>query len=132
MNWTIVVGVIISLMFLVSFTEWFYHLASGMDALIVSDSFEGYNIMKLGISSMLFMVFVFWIVATFYECPTPEEEREGLFAYMDCTIYSKVKSSPLGVYIPSPKIEDEIKEDDGQIEEEAPTYTGEEVLPGTF
>lgn len=124
MNWTVVVGVIIALMFLTAFTEWFYHLIAGANALIVEDSFVGFRIFKMGMSSVLFMAALLWVLAMFYECPTPEEEREGIFAYMDCTLYGWVKKSPLGAYIPKPT-DESVDEEDGQVEEEAPTYTGQ-------
>lgn len=124
MNWTVVVGVIIAIMFLTSFTEWFYHIVAGANALVINDSFAGYNIFKLGMSGMMFMVGMVWVLAMFYECPTPEEEREGVFVYMDCTLYSWVKSTPVGAYIPQP-VDETLDEKDGEIEEEAPTYTSQ-------
>lgn len=123
MNWTVVVGIIIAIMFLTSFTEWFYHLIAGTNALIAEDSFVGYSIFRFGLSGMLFIVGMFWILAMFYECPTPEEDREGVFVYMDCSLYRWVNNSPLGAYIPKP-VDEMIDEEAGKVEEEAPTYTG--------
>ena len=60
MKMPVVVGVIIALMFLISFFEWFYNLVSGMKQLVLDDEFFGWRIAWTSFISMAFMVAVFF------------------------------------------------------------------------
>jgi hypothetical protein len=120
MNWVVVVGVIIALMFLVAFTNWFYHIFAGINALIVEDLFVGYRIFGWGVGALLLMGGIFWINALIQECPTPEEDREGIFTLLDCRVYDWLLTTPAGNIINKPLPEEPAE----PVKEEAPTYPG--------
>ncbi len=92
MTGTIIVGVIIALMFLVSFTEWFYHLLVGVNETLVKDVFLAYRIGSYIVMSLIFMVGVFWILSLNSECPLMEKEKPGIFRYMNCDGYWEARS----------------------------------------
>lgn len=93
---TVIVGVIISLMFLVSFSEWFYHLVIGIDELLVKDLYIYYRISLWVGGGILFMAIVFWSLAMVKECPMMRE-KEGVFKYLNCSAYWQVRSRFEGV-----------------------------------
>lgn len=88
MTSTIALGVILALVFLVSFTEWFYHLIVGVNQLIPSGYGFYFNVAKFTAGGVSFMAMVFWSLSMVYECP--KETREGIFTYLDCTVYDKM------------------------------------------
>lgn len=92
---TVLVGVMISLMFLVSFSEWFYHLTAGIDEVLVKDIYMYYRLSLWVGASILFMVIVFWIIAMVQECPTLSE-RQGVFRYLNCNAYWQVRGKVEG------------------------------------
>ncbi len=115
MTGTIVVGVIISLMFLVSFTEWFYHIAAGVNEVAVRDLFFFYRIGGWIVGGILFIGGVFWILALTNECPVVGRERVGIFRYLNCDVYWEMRSFVEGKSVPllmeeaankSPKLDD--------------------------
>lgn len=87
----IIVGVILALMALVTFSGWFYEYATGMRELVLDDRFFNYRIVATTIVSMLFMVMIFFVIATINECPN--QTREGIFAGLKCEGYLKIKAS---------------------------------------
>ena len=87
----IIVGVILALMALVTFSGWFYEYATGMRELVLDDRFFNYRIVATTIVSMLFMVMIFFVIATISECPN--QTREGVFAGLKCEGYLKIKAS---------------------------------------
>ena len=56
----VVVGVLIALIFLVSFSEWFYNLVTGMKQLVLDDEFFGWRVAWTSFVSMIFMAAVFF------------------------------------------------------------------------
>jgi hypothetical protein len=92
---TVIVGVFLALMFLVSFSEWFFHLAVGVEELMPSGLDYYSRLAKWGLVGLLFMAMVFWILSMVYECPKGEK-REGIFGYMDCTVYWEVRARSEG------------------------------------
>lgn len=86
----IITGVLIAFMFLVSFTQWFYQLVTGLDRVIVNDIFVVYRAITWGLVSIVFMVGFFLMLATVQECPNPEP-REGLFKYLECKPYFAIR-----------------------------------------
>jgi hypothetical protein len=91
MDMPVIVGIILALIFLVSFSEWFYNLVSGARQLVLDDQFFGYRIVGTTIVSIAFMVVVFFGIATVSECKN--EKREGLFASLRCDEYLSIRSS---------------------------------------
>lgn len=92
MSGTIIVGLIIAVMFLASFTEWFYHLAIGINEALVRDIFFYYRLGVWIAGGVLFMGGMFWVLALNTECPLLEKERPGIFKYLNCDVYWKGRS----------------------------------------
>jgi hypothetical protein len=91
MRMPVAVGVIIALMFLVSFSSWFYNLVKGARQIVLDDEYFGLRIAGTTIMSVVFMVVVFFGIATISECK--HEEREGVFASLKCEEYQVLRSS---------------------------------------
>ena len=87
---TIIVGVILALMFLVAFSEWFFHLTSSVNQLIPSGFGFYSRLIKWSLGGLFFMAMVFWVLSMAYECPKGDR-REGAFTVMDCTVYWEVR-----------------------------------------
>lgn len=104
MQMPVVVGVIIAVMALVTFSGWFYGFATGMHELILDDKFFNYRVFAVTSSSILFMVAVFWVIATVNECPN--QSREGLFAGLKCDSYLKIRASADNLFQPKDKAAD--------------------------
>lgn len=105
MQMPVVVGVIISIMVLVTFSGWFYGYTSGMHELVFDDKFFNYRIAFATFSSILFMVAVFWVIAIMNECPN--QDRKGLFAGLKCDGYLKIKTSANSLFQPKNKTIDQ-------------------------
>ncbi len=105
MEMPVVVGIIIAIMALVTFTGWFYEYATGMQELVLDDRFFNYRIVLATLASVLFMVAVFWVIATVNECPN--QQREGLFAGLKCEGYLKIKASADNLFKPKDKAVDQ-------------------------
>ena len=90
------VGVLISIIFLVSFSEWFYHLVRGWGEIIVDDVYYGYRILGVSLFSILIISMTFFGMALINECPN--EEREGAFARLRCEEYLKIKAGTEKVF----------------------------------
>lgn len=101
MNWTVITGVIIALMFLVSFSQWFYELVSGFHAAITQDLYVAYRTGVWVTGGIVFMIAVFWVLAMVQECPDLTGDKPGVFAYMDCRVYWQVNKLLTGQQIPN-------------------------------
>ncbi len=91
MQMPVIVGVILAIMALVTFSGWFYEYATGMRELVLDDRFFNYRIVATSLVSMLLMVAVFFVIATINECPN--QTKEGIFAGLKCDSYLKMKAS---------------------------------------
>lgn len=91
MSGTIILGVLVCLMFLVAFSQWFYVLALSVDEVIERDIFFHSRVLKWVGGSLLFMFVVFWVVAYLSECRRPEE-ISGIFKIMDCRPYTSIRT----------------------------------------
>lgn len=98
MQMPVVVGVLIAIMFLFTFSGWFYELATGMKELVLDDQFFSYRIFFASLVSIVFMVLVFFVIATVNECPN--QQREGIFAGLKCEGYLQLKASADGLFKP--------------------------------
>jgi hypothetical protein len=88
MQMPVIVGIVVAIIFLVAFSEWFYHIAAGLDAFVLDDVYFRYRIVGVSLLSMLVMSGTFYGMALVNECPN--EVREGLFAKLNCEEYSKI------------------------------------------
>jgi hypothetical protein len=89
MEMPVIVGLVVAILFIVAFSEWFYHLVSGWGDFVLDDVYFRYRIMGISLFSMLIMGGTFYGMALINECPS--EVREGLFAKLNCEEYSKIK-----------------------------------------
>lgn len=105
MQMPVVIGVIIAVMALVTFSGWFYGYTGGMQELVLDDKLFNYRIALATISSIAFMVAMFWVIATVNECPN--QTRDGAFAGLKCDSYLKIKASADNLFQPKNKAIDQ-------------------------
>ena len=89
MQMPIVVGVVVAVIFLVAFSQWFYHLVIGWQNFVLDDVYFKYRIAGVSLLSILVMSGTFFGMAMISECPNTE--RQGIFAKLDCENYTKIK-----------------------------------------
>lgn len=90
MQMPVAVGVIVAIIFLVAFSEWFYHLVAGWKEIVVDDVYFKYRILGVSVFSIIVISSSFFGMALITECPN--EEREGVFARLRCDEYLKIKA----------------------------------------
>ena len=90
MQMPVVVGIIVALIFLIAFSEWFYHLVIGWNEFVLDDMYFKYRMIGVSLLSIVIMSGTFYGLALFYECPN--EDREGVFAKLNCEDYAKIKA----------------------------------------
>ncbi|HSV95069.1 MAG TPA: hypothetical protein VLH94_03810 [Spirochaetia bacterium] len=90
MQMPVVVGVVVALIFLIAFSEWFYHLVIGWNEFVLDDMYFKYRMVGVSLLSIAIMSGTFYGLAMFYECPS--EDREGVFAKLNCEDYTKIKA----------------------------------------
>ena len=98
MQMPVIVGVVVAIIFIVGFSEWFYHLVAGWGEYVLDDVYFRYRIMGVSLLSMLVMSGTFYGMALINECPN--EVREGLFASLNCEEYSKITVSAEKLFFP--------------------------------
>ena len=101
----VIVGVILAVMFLGVFSEWFYHLAQGVREVVLDDVYFNYRILGASLVSILIVVVAFVGIATVNECK--EDEREGIFASLKCEEYLSLRASTEELFQPSEEVEDD-------------------------
>ncbi len=92
MSMPVVIGLILTAMFLISFSQWFYNLFKGWREVIIDDVFLIYRIVGATILSTGIMFAGFWVIATFNECKEIETEREGIFKQLNCKEYWEIRT----------------------------------------
>ncbi len=90
MQMPIVVGVIVAIIFLISFSEWFYHMIEGWGDIVIDDVYYKYRIVGVSLFSMIIVSTTFFGMALITECPN--EQREGILAGLRCEEYLKIKA----------------------------------------
>jgi hypothetical protein len=88
MQMPVVVGIVVAIIFLMAFSEWFYHLASGWREFVLDDVFFKYRIVGASLLSIVVMSGTFYSMALFNECD--KETRVGVFANLNCEEYTKI------------------------------------------
>lgn len=89
MQMPIVVGIVVAIIFLVAFSQWFYHLIVGWENFVLDDVYFKYRIAGVSFLSIMVMSGAFFGMALINECPNTE--RQGIFAKLDCEKYTKIK-----------------------------------------
>lgn len=90
MQMPVIVGIIVAIIFLVAFSEWFYHLVGGWRELVIDDKYFNYRILGASVFSMIVISSTFFGMALITECPN--ETRSGVFAKLRCDEYLKIKT----------------------------------------
>ncbi|MBI3954767.1 hypothetical protein HY333_01850 [Candidatus Collierbacteria bacterium] len=101
MEMPVTVGVILAVMFLITFTGWFYNLVQGLRELLIDDMFFFYRVAGASVISILIFVASFMGIATIRECRS--EEREGFFKALKCEEYLRIKSAAEEAFQPLQK-----------------------------
>ena len=89
MQMPVIVGVILAIVFMIVFSEWFYHTFVGWKEVVIDDQLFGLRIAGAAIFSMLILFGTFMGMAYVTKCPN--EEREGVFEKLNCEEYQKIK-----------------------------------------
>jgi len=92
MSMPVTVGLLLTVMFLISFSQWFYNLFKGWREVIIDDMFLIYRVVGATIFSIGIMFAGFWVIATVNECKEIEVEREGIFKQLNCKEYWEIRT----------------------------------------
>ncbi len=92
----VIVGLVVMISFVVSFSEWFYQLAGGLKTAVLDDMLYVYRIFFASMASMVIMIAVFVGISLVNECPS--SHREGWFATMRCDEYLSIKATADNVF----------------------------------
>src|SRR5258706_7240701 len=98
---SVVVGVIVAIIFLVAFSEWFYHIVQGWKEIVLDDVYFGYRIIGVTLFSFFVIGVTFFGMALVNECPNKPEE--GPFANLRCDEYLKIKAGTDQLFFSSKK-----------------------------
>lgn len=88
MQMPVAVGVTLSVIFLVVFSEWFYHTFVGWKEVVLDDRLFKLRIAGATIFSMLIFFASFIGMAYYTKCPSAE--RSGFFENLNCEEYEKI------------------------------------------
>lgn len=98
MQMPVIVGVILAIMFLTTFSSWFYNFAKGLNALVLDDVFYTYRIVFASLLTIVLMVGSFYVISLVNECP--KQDRVGVFAGLRCESYLQLKASADSLFQP--------------------------------
>lgn len=90
MQMPVIVGITLAIIFLVAFSEWFFHLVQGWGEIVLDDVYFRYRVIGVTIFSIVIFTSTFFSMALITECPN--QEREGVFARLRCDEYLKIKA----------------------------------------
>lgn len=105
MQMPVVVGIILAIMFLVTLSGWFYNYAVGMREVVLDDKFFSLRIVGASFISIVFFVGSFYVISIVNQCPN--EQREGVFAGLNCEGYLKLQTSANLIFKPNNKAVDQ-------------------------
>lgn len=84
----VIVGIVVAVIFLIAFSEWFYNIVTGWKDIVLDDVYFRYRIAGVSALTILIMGGSFLGMAYVYECPN--ETRVGLFAKLNCEAYTRI------------------------------------------
>lgn len=96
MHIPVVVGVLIAVILLVTFSGWFFHLSAGWGQIIVDDVYFKYRILGATVISGLIVTATFFGIAYAIECPAGE--TDGVTRGMNCGQYRKIRTTAEEVF----------------------------------
>ena len=85
----VIVGLVLSVIFLIVFSEWFYYTFVGWKEIVLDDKL--YRIRIAGATLFSFLVFFASFIGMAYATKCPDEERTGIFERLNCEEYQKLK-----------------------------------------
>jgi len=86
----VIVGIVVAVIFLIAFSEWFYNIVTGWREFVLDDVYFRYRIAGVSALTILIMSGTFLGMAYVNECPN--ENRVGIFAKLNCEAYTKIIS----------------------------------------
>lgn len=89
MQMPVVVGVLVAIIFMISFSEWFYHTFVSWREVIVDDRLFKFRVFGATLFS-LFIISISFVGAA-YISKCPQTDREGIFERLKCDEYQKIK-----------------------------------------
>lgn len=96
MQMPVIVGVVIAVILLISFSGWFYHLVEGWNDFVLDDVYFWYRIMGATALSFTIMSLTFFGLAYASECPS--ENKTALAAHLNCEAYTKLTTNAEEVF----------------------------------
>lgn len=88
MQMPVVVGMLVAIIFLIAFSEWFYFTLSGWNQVILDDKLYKYRVFGATILSLFIVMATFFGAAYATKCT--QVEREGVFSRLNCEEYRQI------------------------------------------
>lgn len=87
----VIIGVLLAIISLVVFSEWFYHTALGWHEVVLDDSYFKYRVL----GATLFSLFVIGstVIVMAYTTECKNDDREGVLARLNCEEYQKITTA---------------------------------------
>jgi hypothetical protein len=90
MQMPVIVGIVLAIISLVVFSEWFYHNFVGWKEVIIDDQF--FNLRIFGATVVSIFIFFVSFMGAAYVTKCPNEDRTGIFEKLNCEEYYKIKT----------------------------------------
>lgn len=89
----VAVGVLVAVIFLISFSGWFYHIAAGWNEYVLDDVYFKYRIAAASLISIAVITATFFGLAYAAECPgeSGDDSKQGIFSSLNCADYRNIK-----------------------------------------
>lgn len=122
MQMPVVVGIIVAIILLVSFSGWFINMVAGWQEYILDDIFFWHRVAGASFFSIALMTLTFFGMAYAYECPNPSSDSKGsLSDRLNCPTFLKIKTGAEDLFKKkdeAPRVEPDSEfELEGQTEE---------------
>lgn len=89
MQMPIAVGVLVAIIFLVVFSEWFYNMFTGWKEVIIDDGMYKFRIFGATVFSLFVIVSTFFGASYLSKCKHPTPDTEDV--QQNCDQYKKIK-----------------------------------------
>ncbi|OGD83807.1 hypothetical protein A2572_03900 [Candidatus Collierbacteria bacterium RIFOXYD1_FULL_40_9] len=86
----VAVGVLVAIIFLIVFSEWFYHTVVGWREVIIDDRLFKYRVFGATALSLIVIMTTFVGAAYMSKCPSTTES-DGVFEKLNCEEYQKIR-----------------------------------------
>lgn len=89
MQMPVAVGVLVAIIFMISFSEWFYHTFISWKEVIIDDRL--FKLRVFGATLLSLFIISLSFVGAAYVSKCPLTEREGVFERLNCEEYQRIK-----------------------------------------